>query len=57
MEKKITPLKQDEIEELWDSRAMYIVWDDGSDSLLQENGYTLEEALDYASQGYEIYLD
>jgi hypothetical protein len=54
---KKTKLTQKEIEELWNSRAMYIVWDDGSDSLLQENGYTLDEALSYAAQGYEIYLD
>ena len=51
------PLTRKEIKALWDTCAMYIVWDDGSDSLCQENGYSLEYILKMHDQGYEVYLD
>lgn len=50
-------LSKDEIIALWDSVALFVDWNDESDSLLQENGYTLEQALEFKEQGYKIYKD
>lgn len=52
------PLTEAQVKELWDTTAMYV--DFGSrdgDALLQENGYTLSQALEFLRQGYSIYLD
>ena len=52
-----TPLTKEQVKELWDTTPMYIVWDDGSDSLCQENDYSLEEILNYVDHGYCVYID
>lgn len=50
-------LTKQEIIDNWEDEAMYAVLQDGSDSLLQENGYTLREALDLLALGCKIYFD
>ena len=50
-------LTKQEIIDNWEDEAMYVVLQDGSDSLLQENGYTLREALDLLNLGCKIYFD
>lgn len=52
------PLTEAQVKELWDTTAMYV--DFGSrngDALLQENDYTLDQALEFLRQGYPIYVD
>lgn len=51
------PLTKSEIKALWNVCALYIEWGDGTDSLCQENGYTLEFILNCYDQGYNIYKD
>lgn len=55
--KHYEPLTKQEIIDNWEEKSMYVDWGDGSDILLQENGYTLEEALKIFDDEYEIYLD
>jgi hypothetical protein len=50
-------LSRNEILKLWKSTPLYVDWGNGSDSLLQENGYTLNDALNYEAEGYAIYRD
>lgn len=50
-------LTKQEIIDNWEHKAMYVELQDGSDSLLQENGYTLREALDLLALGCKIYFD
>lgn len=38
-------INREELEKYWNSRAICIEFSDGSDSLAQENGYTLEQCL------------
>lgn len=52
-----TPLTKEQVKKLWDTAPMYIVWDDGSDSMCQDNDYSLEEILKYVDQGYCVYVD
>jgi hypothetical protein len=47
----------EELKELWDTTPLYAEWTDASDSLLQENGYALEEAVGYMKDGIRIYRD
>lgn len=54
---RLQPLSVEEIKELWNIRPLYIEWKDGTDSLLQENGYSLQHAIDWCRQGYRIYAD
>lgn len=50
-------LRKQEIVDYWETKPLVIDWADGTDSLLQENNYSLETALHYHNQGYEIYID
>ena len=50
-------LTSQQIIDNWETRAMYVDWGDGSDSLLQDNGYSLEDALDYKAKGFDIFFD
>lgn len=50
-------LSRKEIMSLWNTTPLFIDWGNGSDSLLQENGYTLRETLNYEAEGYSIYRD
>jgi hypothetical protein len=47
----------EELEGLWGRAPLYAEWPDCTDSLLQENGYTLEEAIGYMEDGIRIYCD
>ncbi len=51
------PLKREMIIALWDKRAMYIVWEDGSDSMCQDNDYSLDYILKMHNEGCKVYLD
>ena len=55
--KDVPALTKEQVKDLWDKRALFIDWGDGSDSLCQENGYTLDEILDAMDQGGEVYID
>lgn len=50
-------LTKQEIIDYWETKPLVIDWADGTDSLLQENDYSLEAALHYYDNGYDIYLD
>lgn len=50
------PLSIADVEGLWDILPMYVDFGD-SDALLQENGYTLDQASEFLRQGYSIYVD
>jgi hypothetical protein len=50
-------LSREQIKELWGTAAIYIDWEDGSNSLLQENGYTLNDALAFEAEKYRIFTD
>ncbi len=51
------PLTRKEVKALWNTCAMYIVWNDGTDSMCQDNGYSLDYILKMQGQGCEVYLD
>lgn len=50
------PLSEAQVKDLWDTAAMYVDFGD-SDAMLQDNGYTLSQALEFLRQGYSIYVD
>ena len=50
------PLSEAQVKDLWDTTAMYVDFGD-SDAMLQDNGYTLDQALEFLRQGYSIYVD
>ena len=50
------PLTKDEIKNLWDSTSLYVDFGD-SDAMCQDNGYTLDQTLDFVDQGYNVYVD
>lgn len=50
------PLTKDEVKDLWDKKSLFIDFGD-SDAMCQDNGYTLEQVLEYMDQGYEVYVD
>ena len=41
----------------WNIRNICVEFPDGSDALLQENGYTKEDALKFAGQGASFFYD
>ena len=53
----VKPLTKDQVKDLWDKEALFIIWGDGSDSLCQENDYTLDEILKYMDEGCEVFRD
>ena len=53
----VPPLTKDQVKELWDTTALFIEWGDGSDSMCQDNGYTLDEILDAMDHGGRVYID
>ncbi len=58
MNKTNKPLTADEIRCFWDEQAMFIEWNDGSDSLCQENGYTLQRVLEIVDNAEgNVYFD
>lgn len=50
------PLSEVQVKDLWDTTSMYVDFGD-SDAMLQDNGYTLSQALEFLRQGYSIYVD
>jgi len=50
-------LTKQEIVDYWETKPLFVEREDGSDSLLQENGYSLKEALDFYDEGCDICLD
>lgn len=53
----VPPLTEQQVKDLWDTTALFIDWGDGSDSLCQENDYTLEQILDAMKKGGRVYID
>ena len=49
-------LTKDEIKNLWDNTALYVDFGD-SDAMCQDNGYTLDQTLDFVDKGYSVYVD
>ena len=49
-------LTKEQVKDKWDTTALYIDFGD-SDAMCQDNGYTLEQVLDYMDQGYPVYVD
>lgn len=49
-------LTKDQVKDLWDKKALFIDFGD-SDAMCQDNGYTLEQVLEYMDQGYEVFVD
>ena len=41
----------------WDKRAICVEFSDGSDALLQENGYTLEDCIQFVKEGCQFFYD
>lgn len=41
----------------WEDRAICVEFEDGSDALLQDNGYTLKDAAEFAKQGCKFFYD
>ncbi len=46
-----------EVAERWETTPLYIIWPDGSDSLCQENGYSLDFILRAMDNGCEVLVD
>ena len=42
---------------LWDNTAIYVELPDGTDFLLQENGYTKKDVRNFYAQGCKFYID
>lgn len=55
MEKRA--LSKEQVKANWDKRSMYIVWGDGTDSICQENGYTMEDIFSAMDSGCEVFFD
>ncbi len=52
------PLTLKEVKALYDITPLYVVFaHDGTDALIQENGYTLEDCKRFIARGDEIYID
>lgn len=51
------PLTLKEVNELYFSTALYVVFPDGTDAMIQDNDYTLEDCKRFISQGAEIFID
>ena len=55
---KVIPLTADEVECFYNDHAMYVSWNDNTDSMLQDNDYSLEDALRILKTGDgEIFYD
>jgi len=46
-----------EVAEKWETTPLYIIWPDGSDSLCQENGYSLDFILRAMDNGCKVFAD
>jgi hypothetical protein len=52
------PLSEEQVKKLWDKKALFIEWSDGSgDSMCQDNGYSLDEILKDMRKGGLVYVD
>ncbi len=52
------PLTLKEVKALYGITPLYVVFaHDGTDALIQENGYTLEDCKRFIARGDEIYID
>ncbi len=52
------PLSEEEIRCFWDDQAMFILWNDGTDSMCQENGYELVDIIKAINEGKgQVYFD
>lgn len=47
----------EEVVRNFNERAIYVIFGDGSDALLQDNGYTIEDAKKFAKEGCTFYYD
>lgn len=50
-------LTKEEVVKNWGVRSMFIELQDGTDSICQENGYTLNEILQAMDAGCHVYFD
>ena len=47
-----------EIKALYDTTPLYVIFaHDGTDAMIQDNGYTLEDCKRFLDRGDEIYID
>lgn len=53
----VPPLTKEQVKDLWDKTSLFIDWGDGTDSMCQENDYTLEEILEAMDHGGKVYVD
>lgn len=52
------PLTLKEIKALYNTTPLYFVFaHDGSDAMIQNNGYTFEDCKRFLARGDEIYID
>ncbi len=52
------PLTEAEIRCFWDEQAMFILWNDGTDSMCQENGYELADIIQAVIDGRgQVFFD
>jgi len=51
-----TPLTEDQVRCFWDIAPLFIDFGD-SDAMCQDNGYTLDQILNYMDQGCEVFID
>lgn len=52
MSKSIQYITKEEVSKYWNTRSICLEFADGTDSLAQENGYTLEQCLDMTDVKY-----
>lgn len=52
------PLTFKEVKALYSTTSLYVIFaHDGSDAMIQDNGYTLEDCRSFIARGDEIYID
>ena len=52
------PLTFKEIKALYNTTPLYVIFaHDGTDAMIQDNGYTLEDCKRFLARGDEIYID
>lgn len=50
-------LSIEDVISLWDSTPLCVEYSDGSDAMLQDNGYTLDDAVGFALNGCQFFED
>ena len=58
MPTKTAPLTFKEVKNLFDYVPLYVIFcHDGSDAMIQDNGYSLDDCRRFIARGDEIYID